>query len=585
MSKTIGYRGNANVRTVRDSDFLAYGITHATTTWNQANAYQAVVSDAAAVFLLAQSTDFFDVGGLTLPAAMDSSFWGRRQMGSSSLGDWRTHNVGLSRRSIQEHDILITGDSISEGWTSLGGPAPQTQTWPRGERDQHGWVGRFRRLLQVALNPDQRGGIWVPAGGGWWGPSPWVFSSNGADTEVNNGISLRARQMSVSNANPATLTAPMCDAISVFYNKMNVFGGCELRISVDGVQQTQVATYDGTLPAFGTEAYKYTWTGTRGPHTLSLAAVANGGFNTLCQVIGAYFHDGDNGQNVRVLNGSHFGYALATYNAAGATAYGSMISKGLIKPRLVIIAMGTNDNPATYEQDLRDYITMMNSLTAANGQLKPAYAVLTPPAAGSNPNSIREPMRSAAYEVMADVNGDVWEWNEFQGSVAVADGNDPHGITYDIFNVKDNTHPGGAGMRALGEYVASRFFTNTSSVVGIENLAMTLNSGRKIVNDLGTVGATATLNADQFEAHRLTLGASNLTLTLSSALAGTRAHMSVQITQNASVARTVTMSPLVKWTGGTAYTASTGLGAIDKLELDTFDGGATWVGSFTKGHA
>lgn len=585
MTKTIVYTGLSNVREVSAAAFLTYGIVEPTRRWEQANAYKQDVSDIAAAFLMAQSTDFKDAAGLTTPSAINTMFNAERALkGSNPLGDMRTFNVAVSRRTAAECDILVTGDSISEGWTAVAGPAAQTGTYPRGDRDQQGWVGRFRKLIYTALNPEGRGGIWVPAGGGWWGPSPWVFSANGSDTEVNDGINLRGRQMNVSNANPATLSAPVCDAISVFYEKMNVFAGCDLRISVDGVQQTQIATYDGTLAAFGTEAYKYTWTGTRGPHTLSLAAVANGGFNSLCRIIGAYFHDGDNGQGVRVFNGAHFGYALSTYNAAGSSSYGSMISKGLIKPRLVIIAMGTNDSPSTYEADLRAYITMMNALCAANGQMKPGYVVLTPPAAGSNPNTVREAMRSSAYSVMADYDGEVWEWNELQGSVAVSDGNDPHAITYDLFSVKDNTHPGGAGHRALGEYVAARFMNNISDQVGVDNLRLQVNSGRQEAVNVVTFGATYTANAGEFEGHYGQLGASNLTITLAGAIRGYRSRMVFHIQQNASVARTVTFSPTVLWVGGT-YAASTGLGARDIVTVETMDGGATWLGSYTKGHA
>lgn len=589
MSQNIVYIGTSHVREITATQWIAIGISgEPTRRWEQSNSYEQLVGDVAATYLLAQG-EFVTETGLQFPAVVQDTYNNKRLEqrmklnASTSIGDWRSLNFALSKVSAEPFDVLVIGDSIGEGWSCSAGPAPMTTAYPLGDRDGQGWVGRFRRLMQEAFNPDGRGGIWVPAGAGWWGQSPWKFSANGSDTEVNDGISLRGREMTVANANPATLTAPNCDGMSLLYEKMNVFGGCDLRVSVDSVQQTQLATYDGALPAFGTEVYRYQWSGTRGPHLFSLAAVANGGFNTLCRFTGAFFHDGDMSSGFRVWNGSHFGYSSSHWQSA-AGSFTSSIAKGFIKPRLIIYALGTNDTPSVFEANATAVIDLINAACVTSGEKRPALAILTPPGSGSIPNSSRETTRAAAYSIAAARNGDVWEWNELEGSVATADGNDPYAITYDIFGVKDNVHPGGAGHRMLGNYVAERFMNNVSPLVATESMAIRVNSGRRNVNTITASGTAQTLNASEYQFFNVTL-TGNCTVTLTGAVAGQRSTIEITFKQDATGSRTVTFSPLVKWASGTAFTASTAASAIDKIKLDTDDGGTTWVGTFTKGHA
>jgi hypothetical protein len=102
---------------------------------------------------------------------------------------------------------------------------------------------------------------------------------------------------------------------------------------------------------------------------------------------------------------------------------------------------------------------------------------------------------------------------------------------------------------------------------------------------LGPMGATKTLNAAVSRNYAGTLSA-NLTITLTGGVVGETVSIIVLfLKQDPATARTVTFTPTVKWVGGTAYTASTGLGALDKIQLETADGGATWRGTFWKGFA
>lgn len=591
MSKTILYVGTSDVRQITSAQWTAIGITEPTRRWEQSNSFEQVLSDTAAAYCLAQGpTEFVDEQGLTFPLVMNDSYNNQRfeqrmkkNNGlSAPMADWRSWNVHLSRRSAAPVDVFIVGDSIGEGWTNHQGTAPQTTTYPRGERDQSGYVGRAKRLVQLMFNADGRGGQWVPGGAGWWGPQ-YKFSAMGSDIETNDGLSLRGREMTVANANPATITVPMCDGMTLLWQKINFANSCDIRVLVDGAQVTQLATFDGALAANATEVYQYQWSGTRGDHTFSIQAVTNGGSNTKMRWTGAYFHDGDMNSGVRIWNGSHFGYSLSNYVSAGST-HTSAIGKGFVKPRLLVIALGTNDNPANFYADALAYYDMVNASLAVAGQPRCALAFLTPPANNATPNAQREVTRAAAYQVAAERNGEVWEWNELEGSVAIADGNDPFNQTFNFGGTKDNTHPGGAGHRMIGDYLGACIIRNSSPMLGVEESRLTHGSGRKDCKVIAASGTTQTFNAGDFGSYSVIL-TNNCTITLAGSLGNMHNKLEMQLKQDGTGSRTVTFSPTVKWAGGTAYVASTAANSIDRVQLETFDAGTTWIGTFSKGYA
>jgi hypothetical protein len=136
----------------------------------------------------------------------------------------------------------------------------------------------------------------------------------------------------------------------------------------------------------------------------------------------------------------------------------------------------------------------------------------------------------------------------------------------------------------LGNYVTERFMKNVSPLVGVTSLAERVNTGRRNVKVVTASSTAQTLDASEYKFFNVKLTA-NCTITLAGAVAGQRATIEWTFIQDATGSRTVTFSPLVKWAGGTAYVASTAANAIDKGKLDSDDGGVTWSGSFTKGHA
>lgn len=83
--------------------------------------------------------------------------------------------------------------------------------------------------------------------------------------------------------------------------------------------------------------------------------------------------------------------------------------------------------------------------------------------------------------------------------------------------------------------------------------------------------------------HALTL-IGNVTLTLPSVPAGRACYLTVLLQQDAGGGHSVTWPSSVRWVGGIVASASPGPGVTDLAVMFTVDGGATWLGSLTKGY-
>lgn len=147
------------------------------------------------------------------------------------------------------------------------------------------------------------------------------------------------------------------------------------------------------------------------------------------------------------------------------------------------------------------------------------------------------------------------------------------------------------------------FATNGTLRAGIADAVMTLAVAlaladnelrRPKIKDYGLVHSTPsiaagaiTFDCENGNSFAVTLSENITAITLSNPPAsGVYGEIVIQITQNASAAKTVAGWPAaVKWADGTAYAASTALSAVDKIVLSTIDGGTTWRGDYSKGYA
>ena len=365
----------------------------------------------------------------------------RQKASLEALRHWNYNAAKFSTGG--QGDVLILGDSISEGW--YGNPLYELT-----------WVGRFATNLARALNDKGRIGRWVAAGGGWYA-TPHFSANDGTESERNYGISLRSRRMNVGTPTVTMTAGITCDRVRVHYLKANVFAQADLHFVVKDQGGTVVAdsgsiyTYDGTLAA---NAYKENvWDSgalTRGTYTVEVTRETHGAYTGYAEWVGAYFYDGDYGAGHRVWNGSHYGYNTSTF-VSNQAAWRDPIQSGYLTPALVISALGVNDRgsgAATWKTNTQTLFGYVRTDLAARGVQPASFVILLPMAAATTADATWEAFRTAAYEIAAAATDvDVWEWDELYGPVDSVDG-DPLGITI------DNTHPLTNGHLMLGQYAA-----------------------------------------------------------------------------------------------------------------------------------
>jgi len=104
------------------------------------------------------------------------------------------------------------------------------------------------------------------------------------------------------------------------------------------------------------------------------------------------------------------------------------------------------------------------------------------------------------------------------------------------------------------------------------------NGGGETYFDAGNSGAAKTLDLANGNVQKLTLTA-NCTITLTSPATGAYRSLLIYVFQDATGSRTITWPASVKWGTAGAPTLTTTASKMDKILLDTVDGGTTWYGT------
>jgi hypothetical protein len=94
---------------------------------------------------------------------------------------------------------------------------------------------------------------------------------------------------------------------------------------------------------------------------------------------------------------------------------------------------------------------------------------------------------------------------------------------------------------------------------------------------VGNSGTALTLNRANGGAQTVTL-TGTCTITLAGATAGQVSTLDLVLTQDGTGGRSVVWPASVKWAGGVAPTLSTGVGAVDRVVLTSYNGGIPWFG-------
>ena len=92
---------------------------------------------------------------------------------------------------------------------------------------------------------------------------------------------------------------------------------------------------------------------------------------------------------------------------------------------------------------------------------------------------------------------------------------------------------------------------------------------------LGSMSGTVTVDLANGNSFHGTLSGNVTGWTLSGATAGKECQAVIEITQDATTARTVAYPASWKWAGGIDHVMSTALGAVDVIVVRTRDGGTT----------
>lgn len=119
---------------------------------------------------------------------------------------------------------------------------------------------------------------------------------------------------------------------------------------------------------------------------------------------------------------------------------------------------------------------------------------------------------------------------------------------------------------------------STAQQTALDGKVNVTNGGGETYFDATNSGSAITLNLANGNVQKLTLTA-NCTISLTNPTTGSYRSMLIYLFQDGTGSRTVTWPASVKWGTAGAPTLSTGAGKMDKILLDTVDGGTTWYGT------
>lgn len=155
-------------------------------------------------------------------------------------------------------------------------------------------------------------------------------------------------------------------------------------------------------------------------------------------------------------------------------------------------------------------------------------------------------------------------------------------VLNDFLAVEHNTD-GSLKLRTDGTFASaasvSSLQTTTTNLTTAVNQRVTVTSGGgETYYDAGNSGTAITLNLANGNVQKVTL-TGNCTVTLTAPATGAYRSLLLYVFQDATGTRTITWPAAVKWGNAGAPTLSTSAGKMDKILLDTVDGGTTWYGA------
>ena len=432
-----------------------------------------------------------------------------RQAGTNPLRSWQQAYsdarygllYGLGSATTRTADVLVIGDSITEGYGSSSTAAGQPT-----------YVRRFAQLLAETANTDGRTGVYIPCSvfNGFIPDPKWTAA--GTTLEASNGLGLRRQQISAGGSMTITVTGT---SAVVYYQRQRVFPLNQGAIRIRAYQGTGTGgallfdrtedTFDNSLPSGAQQMVAQTipvsaW-GSRGTVTIKVEQVtASDGKTGTITCDGVFVHDGTETQGVRVWCSGKSGSKFSTWNdpvnAALDTDWLSIMRGGLtyadatssvqateanLIPSLVVIALGTNEIATTAADIKTAMATIVDNINDTTGGTVglPSFAFLIPPANLDKTDAYWAPIVTAMYEKAEELGCAIWDWSSLFGSYSSVTG-DPFGWS------ADNTHPTNPGHIALGDFATQQALAGVSAVTGTEGLINSISATAPATFDVNT---------------------------------------------------------------------------------------------------
>ena len=259
----------------------------------------------------------------------------------------RPFHAGLADRANAACDILVLGDSITEG----------AQASARSKR----WVNRLLDNLRTRYPvPGVTGGegyvpaYWAGTGSGITLPDPATVTG----TQVQNptfGLGKRALELTSGKSVQWTVTGTSVDIIFARGTSSGV-----MSVSIDGGAATTYATLRTPTDDQGVQHISL---GSAGSHTVTVSWSSGG----TVYLEGVMVYNGDEATGIRLWESGHWGWKSGDWSNAGSNKLLYVGQRaGLINPKLVIIPLGVNDlanniDPAVMRTNLEAVIAQINT--------------------------------------------------------------------------------------------------------------------------------------------------------------------------------------------------------------------------------
>lgn len=301
------------------------------------------------------------VWSVVLAAVLTAAFLFPTRAHAAPLDTWES---ALDRVTTRRADILVLGDSISEG---NGTGYPAVESWP----------SVLGAMMPRATGGGRGGPGYIPAVYAW-GTANSAWTLAGGPVPCVSGSCYRGlgrRSLNIGNGQSASFSW-RGDRLALYFTKTPTSG--VMGVSIDGGTPAQIST---TADPETNSARYVPATLPRGWHTVTVTRISGGPVH----LEGGAFWDGDIGSGVTIWNGSHSGINTEfLIGSANEERWTAMIDN--IGPDLVVIGLGTNDAsalevPGVYTPDIfgQRITTLIELVREHAAPAEPSFVLLQQP--------------------------------------------------------------------------------------------------------------------------------------------------------------------------------------------------------------